>query len=547
MNEPQTAPNNLPLHGRFLAVVEVALIFLLLYIFAGSPPPGDDEPHYLGKAKQYWNPDWLAGDFFLETPDAHVVFNWTIGWLTLFFSLTATAWMGRCAAWLLLAIAWRRLSWALLPQAFASLLTMALFLVFQEHGTAAREWIVGGVEAKCFAYVFVILGLEQLVRGRWFWVWPLLGVGAAFHVLVGGWAVVAALLAWAATKDRAPLISMLPSLLFSGVLSLPGLLPGLMLSWNADPATIAQANQIYVFDRLSHHLLFYDFPLRYKAQFLAVLAAWLGVCYLTRKDESRLPLRRFVLGSIVIGVAGIVVDQVTMHRPELAASLLRFYWYRLPDMMVPLGLAFALVHWGMSGTALAAGVLPNATNRRLAPTRSMVSNAILPLLILFPMVVLGWGFAQQSADRRRTADIQARICPHDPTEYHDWRNTCAWIEAHTEPGERFMIPPNISSFRWYAERSEVVSAKDIPQNAEGIVEWSERLRRVRRWYGSLADEGWDAERNLELRTMASSEEYDFHYLIINRRYGKQQLPLPMVYASSEEDPAFVVCRVPPGE
>ncbi len=69
------------------------------------------------------------------------------------------------------------------------------------------------------------------------------------------------------------------------------------------------------------------------------------------------------------------------------------------------------------------------------------------------------------------------------------------------------------------------------------------LRRVRRWYGSLSDEGWDTELNFELRAMASPNGYDFHYLVINRRYGKQQIPLPVVYASSEEDAAllFTAC------
>ena len=103
----ESKPSEQPRRHRWmLAVLEVALLFLLLFVFAASPPPGDDEPHYLGKAKQYWNPDWLAGDFFLETPDAHVVFNWTVGWLTLLFSLNTVAWISRCAAWLLLAIAW---------------------------------------------------------------------------------------------------------------------------------------------------------------------------------------------------------------------------------------------------------------------------------------------------------------------------------------------------------------------------------------------------------------------------------------------------------
>ena len=41
----------------------------------------------------------------------------------------------------------------------------------------AGEWVIGGVEAKGFAYVLVFLGLEAVVRNRWNRAWLLLGGG----------------------------------------------------------------------------------------------------------------------------------------------------------------------------------------------------------------------------------------------------------------------------------------------------------------------------------------------------------------------------------
>ena len=534
MNETieQSEQQSKPSRPWLLASVETVLIFVLLFAFAAAPTPGDDEPHYLGKAKQYWNPDWLAGDFFLETPDAHMVFNWTLGWLTMYFSLDAVAWIGRCAAWLLLAFAWRRLSWALLPRPLISLWTMALFLVFQEHGTAAQEWIVRGVEAKCFAYAFVILGLEQLVRGRWHWVWPLLGIGAAFHVLVGGWAVVAALFAWAATKERMSLVTMLPSLIAGGLLSLPGLIPSLMLSWNADPEVVAEANQIYVFERLGHHLAVYYFTWQNKLQFVLVLLAWLTLCYLTKEQSARLPLRRFVLGSILIGIAGLVIDQATTYldQPELSAALLRFYWYRLPDMMVPLGLAFAISAWALG-------------ERNWPPPK--FNEGLLFVFVLLPMLVLGWHFHLRRTDGRPMADVQGRlgIDARDPV-YLDWLQTCDWVKANTPPDARFMIPTNISSFRWYAERSEVVSRKDIPQNPAGIVQWRQRLQDVNRWYYRRATEGMTQDVRNELLRLASPEVYDFQYVIVRSDQVKGAIPLERHYPPSfARTTAFYVYKV----
>src|SRR5690606_28585408 len=115
----------------------------------------------------YWNPDWLAGDVFLESADAHIVFYWTFGWLTLLLPLHAAAVVGRLLTWVLLAWSWRRLSWQLVPRPFCSILTAALLAVAVEYGHLAGEWLIGGVEAKGFAYVCVFLGLEALAKGKW--------------------------------------------------------------------------------------------------------------------------------------------------------------------------------------------------------------------------------------------------------------------------------------------------------------------------------------------------------------------------------------------
>ena len=157
-----------------LAAFEVVWIFLIFFLFAGSLPPDVGESHYLVKAKHYWQPAWCAGDLFLESRDAHAIFYWTFGWVTRFCSLTATAWIGRVVTWLLLAWSWQRLSWAVVPRPLVSLLSAGLMLLFLRHCHLAGEWVVGGVEAKGFAYVLVFLALEAIVRGlggrrRWFW------------------------------------------------------------------------------------------------------------------------------------------------------------------------------------------------------------------------------------------------------------------------------------------------------------------------------------------------------------------------------------------
>jgi len=65
------------------------------------------------------------------------------------------------------------------------------------------------------------------------------------------------------------------------------------------------------------------------------------------------------------------------------------------------------------------------------------------------------------------------------------------------------VPRMSQTFRWYADRSEVVTRKDLPQDARGIVEWHRRMNRVfgsgdaaRPWIDSLAELGGQRLREL---------------------------------------------------
>ena len=133
----------------------------MFFVAAGWPPPEMNEPHYLGKARHFWQPDWIRGDFFLNSHDTHLVFYVTLGWLAKLMSLPAMAWCGRILTWGLLAWAWRRLSWALLPRPGWAVLSAAWFVLLSERFQMAGEWVVGGFEAKGLAYALVFFALRK--------------------------------------------------------------------------------------------------------------------------------------------------------------------------------------------------------------------------------------------------------------------------------------------------------------------------------------------------------------------------------------------------
>jgi hypothetical protein len=464
---------------------EVLLIVVVFFLHAGWPVPDVNEAHYLCKAKHYWDSAWGSGDFFLESVDAHAVFYWTFGWLTMFFELSTVAWIGRALTWLLLAWSWRRLSWTIAPKPLLSVLTAALLVALIDWTHMAGEWLVGGVEAKGFAYAFVFLALEAANRSRWRWVWPLLGVASSLHPLVGGWSTLAAMFAWWwIGPTRPPLRSMLPWLFLGLLFALPGLYFSLRLTFGIDPEIVRQANEIYVFRRLPHHVVIWEFSASRTARHLAAVIVFLLVCLCWRSERQE-TLRGWVLGSLIISVVGAFASLVHWYDENLSAALLRYYWYRLGDIAVPVGLAL-----------MAAGAIT-----ALKPKRSKLASTLLIVL----MAVAGWHLWQQSRDMygrlvpRGDGRITRAASPELREErMADWLDACRWAREHTQPSDVFLTPRMNQTFKWHANRPEVVSRKDIPQDAHGIVEWWQRcddLYRyelsdgVRKWRGALADQG----------------------------------------------------------
>ena len=521
--------------GRFQALLETALVFAVFFVQGAWPVPDVNEPHYLTKTIHFWNHDWIGQDFFLDSADTHTVFYFTFGWLTLVLPPLVVAWVGRLLSWALLAYTWRRLSVAVLPARWWSILTAALFLCLLDRCHMAGEWVAGGIEAKGFAYVFVFLGLENLVRNRWNLVWLCFGGAAFFHVLVGGWAVAAAAIAWLiAGSSRPKLRTMWPGLLAGGLLSLPALIPSIRLTWGVDAQIVALANQIYVFQRLGHHLNPAALPTWFIIRFSLLALLWLFVWTTTMKTShkplaaSHQPesggthrLHSFIAGTVIIAVMGALIGVLGKNNPAWAAGLLRFYWFRLADVAVPLGVALggcSFISHCLKGDMLLYG-------RKVA----------CPLLVA-AIIVVGIHFGNLAMLRPLPGVPRADRLPY----YECWRHACQWAAdpQNIPTGSRFLTPRMSQTFKWYTSHSEVITWKDIPQDAGSIVEWWRRMNDIhanpeglptRPWYRSLAAQG-------EQRLQKLGEKYDADYVITK---AQPRLDLTVVY----ENPAYIIYRL----
>lgn len=521
--------------------IEILALVMLFYSIAGTPPPGINEAHYLVKARNYWQPSFLDHDLFVASGKAHVVFYATIGSLTQWYMLPTVAWIGRFLGWLLIAFGLQRLCWNLFEIPFASLAVAVVWIVGVQSANLAGEWVIGGVEAKVFAYGLVLVGLSQMVVGRWKSTWILLGAAAAFHVLVGGWSVVAAggvrifgLLRSLFRGDQAdsakPGTSELVCLLVGGALSLFGLLPGLQMSSGTTELERHMAAQIYTFGRIRHHLAPASFPAIWFIRHFVLVAVTLaaGTLLLKRVDiNTNHRLRRFCgfcTVALLLAVIGILLGFLPAWNPRLAAGLLRFYWFRMTDSFVPL--ATGIVLFGLASQRFAISVWM----QRFAITA--LTACVLLLAVQYVNSL------KYSVPDSYLVSVSTR--PEQQEEdFRAWLEVCAWAATNTDSETIFITPRHQQTFKWYASRAEVVSWKDVPQDAKSLIEWAKRInkvypREVRRRHPPL-----DTELLREL-----AREYAVGYVIIDRRMAPELLDLPIVYPEANpENTTFVVYQL----
>ncbi|TWT99035.1 DUF6798 domain-containing protein [Neorhodopirellula pilleata] len=529
----------------------VSAIVALFFIVAGDAPPGVNEAHYLTKAKNFWDPEWCRKDLFVTSGKAHWFFYWTFGWPTLFVSLSTTAWIGRAVGWALIAYGLTRLTRSLRLPVGYSLIIAIVWLAGIQNGNLAGEWVVGGIEAKVPAYGLVLLGLSELVARRWNRVWIYFGTAAAFHVLTGGWSVVAGWVAfvWLERIQRNPnepkARFLTPALFVGGVISLLGLIPALGMSSGATAAESVSAAKTYAYFRISHHLLpsAFHFDWYVRHGILTLVTIVFLATYLHRRKKASQELTAvaaFAAGALFISIAGLFVGMLPAVSPDWGARLLRFYWFRLADAITPLALACAVAVWMRAGI--------EGRSRNVARSQ-WISPAMITSVsaVLISVYLLG-----QSTWHNVTGGVPISVSNrllglHSDADYAtqrrtmaDWIKVCRFVRANSDPDDVFLTPRHQQTFKWYAHRAEVVNWKDIPQDVLSLREWGRRFVEVY---------------PVELSTMRVTIRYDrlrhfrkrygVDWMIIDRRVVGPHLPLVQVYPNEDErNSTYAIYRLP---
>jgi hypothetical protein len=533
--DPTDAERQSPHRWGLSGVIEFSCLLLIFMAFAGAPAPMVNESHYLVKAKSYWDPDWCQNDLFVASGKAHVTFYYTIGWLTQYFSLETTAWIGRLFGWSLIAIGLSHLSWNLFRASYLCLPMAIIWMAAIDYGNLAGEWVIGGIEGKVPAFGLVLYALGEMINRRWNQTWILLGCASAFHVLTGGWSVLAAMVAWfwcERKRERRQRLFHLP-LIAGGMIAMFGLVPALSLQAGASAEDTIRAARIYTFYRLPHHLVPSSFELSWYLRHGVLIATVVVMMGRSRISPYFQPLIIFVVFAFGLSCIGFAIGMTIEWNPDLAAGLLRYYWFRLSDAMIPLLFACLVTN------------LLDRTN----PFR--LSNLLSHNLAIAVTALCGGLLANDSILRARIGVPPAasnRVVGFEPdatdaeqqTVFRDWLAVCSWARQSSDSDEVFLTPRHQQTFKWYAERAEVANWKDVPQDAASLVEWHERFhelypqrlgyRRVTIQYPSL--------RNYR-------ERFGTRWMIVDRRIVGEHLPLVRVYPlEGEENTTYAVYELP---
>jgi len=439
--------------------IVVVTAFLSLGFLLDGNMGGKNEVDILPFARQYADPSWIPGDWYLNQPPGYrIPFLAFSGSMAAAWGFLATSLIGRLLCYTLMASGLVFLGRKLELSLPLLLLAVGLFLYVDDHqGIVAREWLVGGIEPKVVAYSLLLFAIGLMLTGRYRLMALLLGLATSFHTLVGGWASLV-IGGWLLLRRRHHfrsiryLGSVVIIYLIASALSIYTILEHLL---TPSPTGAVEPSYVYVFIRTPHHLnpLYWSPEWWIKpAVYLLVLALSVGILWRKGQSEKhlvRIGLAEFTLLTLIPFGLGLAIAPF-----DAQGTFLQYYPFRLGDVMLPLNTCL------LFACALEQGCIGKAR----------------PIL-LFVCIVLLSGACTVQAVQFHQALVALSEFPSEQQEIEpEGKAISNWIRTNTPDDALIVTPPaELTPFTWVAERPTVAKFKFIPPTKVGVLDWYERL------------------------------------------------------------------------
>lgn len=418
-----------------------------------------NEHDVLPFARQFFDRSWLPNDWYLNlTVGYRQVFNYIQGFLIDWLGFLDGAYIGRLLVYLILAIAFFIFFRTIGLRFFLGIIVVYLFL--ENQSLIAGEWIAGGADPKTVAYAFGLIAFASFFREKYLIGFALAGAALSFHVLIGIYSLFSVVMATILTQGpiKEKIILLIRKswpFLITGIFGIIAIFQQLLPQAGIDAN---KAWQIYVEFRVPHHVL----PSAWQGTewiYILIIASFLFlIVFLVFRKNALKFTSAYALACVTLFIFGLVLfflDQT---------SLLRFYWFRYPDVMVPF-LSLVVIALLLNGIA----DLNLSDYPRIPPkihwVQWMLRYGLPVLFAIFAILLLAesrtylQGKYQRGLNRKSTKTQVA----------------LEWINENTPEEAVFLVDPLMNEFYTYAQRARFVSFSHPPQSAPELLEWFDRL------------------------------------------------------------------------
>ncbi len=306
------------------------LIGLILSAVYLSFVPDENEEQYMLLAKQFMNPSWIQNAEDLEFPGVRLLYQLIIGTLLSYANFESVLFSMRLLMIVSLSIVLSKL-YERFQLDNTQIFTHLVLLFIGHQSLFAGSWMFVSVEAKGFAWIFILFSIYFILSKKLYPALILLIIASYFHFLDGCYSF--CFLALTIFLQRDELTNSKKELMILAAIYVVAIIPIVLYLIPAaqQPASnlSPSANWIYSYFRHPHHAALYpDFTYFLHKHLFGILLTFIGLLFsiVVFRNEKTFEIK--FSKSFVISSSFITILLVSVSFLDRDGGILKFYLYR---------------------------------------------------------------------------------------------------------------------------------------------------------------------------------------------------------------------------